>query len=250
MHSTIAHHQLTDVQPLPKQWQSPSQLPVLLFSMMYGITIWAVWVSNLHCDPTQLLVTPLAFLLSGQHEKLRVFDCMQPCSATTKILVWYQYYAHPKSKTWHHTSLCEENWLSLNWNQNIHMYFNKSRSPLQMITRLIFGKTAYRTTLEWGGISTCILTRNLTPCAAVCRVTLQGLYLECVSMSLLGVFWSVWISQILGAAGVHSKPEHVHVPQKQRVCVHGGKPQIPREQGASDVHDLYLCEHMKVCVCV
>lgn len=49
---------------------------------------------------------------------------------------------------------------------------------------------------------------------------------------------------------MHSKPEHVHVPQKQRVCVHGGKPQIPREQGASDVHDLYLCEHMKVCVCV
>ena len=39
MHSTIAHHQLTNAQPVPKQQQPPSQLPQPLLPRMssYGL---------------------------------------------------------------------------------------------------------------------------------------------------------------------------------------------------------------------
>ena len=73
MHNTVAHHPLTNAQPIPKP-----QCPLADFPSLYtghdvvwcGIRLWLVWVSCPGCVPSQFLVRsqpPLA----GQYEKLR-----------------------------------------------------------------------------------------------------------------------------------------------------------------------------------
>ena len=62
MHNAIAHHPLTDAQPVPEQW---SPLPHLTPPSLYiehdvtwsGISLWPVWVSCPGCAPSQLLAS-------------------------------------------------------------------------------------------------------------------------------------------------------------------------------------------------
>lgn len=107
MQNAILHQPLTNAQPVPQQSAIiPSQLPsVLLFNMMpcgreypSAQSGSAVLVVSWLCP----LPVPHTFpdsSLAGQHKKLKspLFQC-KSCSVTTKILVCYQTFSHPKSK--------------------------------------------------------------------------------------------------------------------------------------------------------
>ena len=73
MHNTIAHHLLTDAQPIPElhcPWPTAPSLYTGHDVMWHGIPLWLVGVSRPVWVPSQLLVhsqPPLA----GQYEKLR-----------------------------------------------------------------------------------------------------------------------------------------------------------------------------------
>ena len=63
MHNAIAHHPLTNAQPVPEPqaatpWPTPPSFIVQHDVIWYGISLWPVWVSCLCCVPSQLLVPP------------------------------------------------------------------------------------------------------------------------------------------------------------------------------------------------
>ena len=73
MHNTIAHHLLTNAQPIPELLCPPANFPSLYTGhdvTRYGIPLWLVWVSCPCCVPSQLSVHSQP-LLAGQYEKLR-----------------------------------------------------------------------------------------------------------------------------------------------------------------------------------
>ena len=73
MHNAIAHHPLTNAQPVPEQRLPASFSPILYTEhdvIWYGISLWPVWVSCPGCVPSQRLVPP-AYSLAGQYEKLK-----------------------------------------------------------------------------------------------------------------------------------------------------------------------------------
>ena len=61
MHKAIAHHPLTDAQPVPEQWAATPWLTPTSFIVQhdiiwYGISLWPVGVSCPGCVPFHLLV--------------------------------------------------------------------------------------------------------------------------------------------------------------------------------------------------
>lgn len=73
--------------------------------------------------PSQLLVHPQPSSLAGWCETLNSpWLSVSTAQQQRKTSVCYQHYFPPKSKTWHHTSYYEENWLYPSWNQDIFFY--------------------------------------------------------------------------------------------------------------------------------
>lgn len=72
MHSAVAHHLLTNAQPVSEQWPLASSPPRSYTDhdpICYGTSLWAVGVSCPGHVPSQLLV-PLSLLSAGVGEKL------------------------------------------------------------------------------------------------------------------------------------------------------------------------------------
>jgi len=103
MHNAIAHHLLTDAQPVPQQrlpswpasprfirWVWHHMVRNILFASL-GQLCWLCPLPISHALPT--------FSLAGQHEKMK-----SPWLLRTKTSVCYQHYSHPKSKTQHYAS--------------------------------------------------------------------------------------------------------------------------------------------------
>ena len=73
MHNAIAHHPLTDAQPVPEQ-QPPASFPPRLYTehdvLWYGRSLWPVWVTVLAVSPPSFLCPPASSLV-GWGEKLK-----------------------------------------------------------------------------------------------------------------------------------------------------------------------------------
>jgi len=106
MHKAIAHHPLTDAQPVPKhRLLSPDQLPlVYMFSMTSHGTehpFGQLGSAVLAVSPPRLLCTPSLLLGRAVWEAEKPLTESKHYLATTKPSVCYQHYSHPKSKTQH-----------------------------------------------------------------------------------------------------------------------------------------------------
>jgi len=109
---TIAHHQLTNAQPVTEQ-QPLTAFPLILllsttpYSMGYPFGLLGSAV--LAASPPSFLCTPSPVaggMVRGAEKALALCKC---CSAITKISLSYQYCFQHKSKTWTHTNYYEEN---------------------------------------------------------------------------------------------------------------------------------------------
>jgi len=96
---TIAHHQPTDAQPVPKKWQPlPTSTPSAFIAehdpVWCGISLWSVGVScpKFLCNPS---------LLAGRAvwEAEKALTLCKYCSAVTKTSQCYQHHFHHKSET-------------------------------------------------------------------------------------------------------------------------------------------------------
>lgn len=89
MLSAFSHHPLTDAQPVPKQHLPLSAQPVQFWIsfiqhdiIWYEVSLWKIWVSCPVFVPSQLLLHPISFLLTGQYKKLEsVYLSNKHCSA-------------------------------------------------------------------------------------------------------------------------------------------------------------------------
>lgn len=97
MHNTVAHHPLTDPQPV-----APTQLPpVSVLSLMFSameLPLWPVEVSSPGSAPCQ----PLVQLLTGRAQETGKSLLLR--STYPKPSLCYQRYSHTKAKPEHGTS--------------------------------------------------------------------------------------------------------------------------------------------------
>lgn len=117
MHIVIAHHPLTDAQPVP------SQLLPQFYCSAWRHIVWDIPLASWHqlflfCS-LSASCAPSRPQWQGNNRSWNVLGSVQFCSATTNTLVCYQHCFHPNSKTQHNDNSYEENWLYPNWNQDI-----------------------------------------------------------------------------------------------------------------------------------